>query len=497
MNDPNGGYGQNFMGSYGIGGGENARGMMGLSSPNNLLPGIMGGISRQGSTGPSSPPFGNQVGSTMYSQSSLNMGHSLNRTNSQHQYHNPEFISSFMAQGNSNLTAPGNMQQRFDTIQGNLELENMIGHGMQAQRERSVQGSGGNLKLYMNEFSNIHGSSGQYNSGGIDPDGGSYAHQYRQNDYRISDHSVNSINNSANLNLGSVHGHQSLGFAMQSEDFPALGNHSSHGSSSLRAIAGGGYMGHQPSQQQSHSSLVRSQQSSTMGSKNSIIQQPYGNQMQTHQQNVSQVSQITLQNQQRLLQNSAQKQGQPTNRNEDEKKDYSLTGLLKVIRMTDPDLNMLALGRDLTTLGLNLDSSEVLYATFAGPWAESPCEGEPQFQLPQCYYMQPPALKTTHFSKFALETLFYIFYAMPQDVLQAYAAQELYHREWKFHSDLKLWMKRAPSTDPVAQQFIFFDHNAWERKAFTGALPISVAMSGGLSIGLMPEEDVRVKLSGS
>jgi CCR4-NOT transcription complex subunit 2 len=60
----------------------------------------------------------------------------------------------------------------------------------------------------------------------------------------------------------------------------------------------------------------------------------------------------------------------------------------------------------------------VLYATFAGPWSDGPAGGEPQFQLPQCYYMQPPSLKTTHFSKFTLESLFYIFYAMPSDILQ-------------------------------------------------------------------------------
>lgn len=40
-------------------------------------------------------------------------------------------------------------------------------------------------------------------------------------------------------------------------------------------------------------------------------------------------------------------------------KKYGLLGLLGVIRMTDPDLNMLALGSDLTTVGLNLDSAEV------------------------------------------------------------------------------------------------------------------------------------------
>lgn len=46
-------------------------------------------------------------------------------------------------------------------------------------------------------------------------------------------------------------------------------------------------------------------------------------------------------------------------------KKYGLLGLLGVIRMTDPDLNMLALGSDLTTMGLNLDSSEVSFSTRA------------------------------------------------------------------------------------------------------------------------------------
>lgn len=45
-------------------------------------------------------------------------------------------------------------------------------------------------------------------------------------------------------------------------------------------------------------------------------------------------------------------------------KKYGLLGLLGVIRMTDPDLNMLALGSDLTTVGLNLDSAEVRGALF-------------------------------------------------------------------------------------------------------------------------------------
>ena len=150
-------------------------------------------------------------------------------------------------------------------------------------------------------------------------------------------------------------------------------------------------------------------------------------------------------------------------------------GLLSVIRMTDPDLNTLALGTDLTTLGLNLNSSEPLYSTFASPWADAPALRDPAFSLPQCYYMQPPALKTGHFSKFQLETLFYIFYNMPRDTLQAYAATELYNRDWRYHKDLKLWFTRASrqGADGAAggakSAYIYFDIQEWKKKMFHGA----------------------------
>ncbi len=50
--------------------------------------------------------------------------------------------------------------------------------------------------------------------------------------------------------------------------------------------------------------------------------------------------------------------------------DYGLLGLLGVIRMTDADRNALALGSDLTLLGLNLGSTEQIYSTFSGPWSD-------------------------------------------------------------------------------------------------------------------------------
>jgi CCR4-NOT transcription complex subunit 2 len=113
--------------------------------------------------------------------------------------------------------------------------------------------------------------------------------------------------------------------------------------------------------------------------------------------------------------------------------------------------------------------------------------------------MQPPALKTGHLSKFQLETLFYIFYALPKDVLQAYAAQELYSREYRYHGELKLWFKRAGPTDGVAAnsattgapQYLYFDINSWERRLFNGN------MNQNITNGFLSEEDVRVKFPSS
>lgn len=148
---------------------------------------------------------------------------------------------------------------------------------------------------------------------------------------------------------------------------------------------------------------------------------------------------------------------------------YGLTGLLSVIRMTDPDLNTLALGTDLTTLGLNLNSSEVLYATFGSPCADVPTRLEPDYVLPYCYYMQPPALKTSHLSKFTLDTLFYIFYQMTKDTLQVYAAKELYKRDWRYHKELKLWFCRNTDKDNKngsETQYMYFDVTTWEKKVY-------------------------------
>ncbi|CAM6037069.1 unnamed protein product [Sphagnum compactum] len=148
---------------------------------------------------------------------------------------------------------------------------------------------------------------------------------------------------------------------------------------------------------------------------------------------------------------------------------FGLLGLLSVIRMSDPDLTTLALGTDLTTLGLNLNSRENLYKTFASPWAEGPTRGDPEFTVPQCYVQPAPRLQPGYFSKFQQDTLFYIFYSMPNDEAQLYAADELCNRGWFFHREHKLWLFRVPNVEPFVKadsfergSYYFFDHNTWE-----------------------------------
>ena len=69
---------------------------------------------------------------------------------------------------------------------------------------------------------------------------------------------------------------------------------------------------------------------------------------------------------------------------------YGLLGLLTVISMSDADVTTLALGTDLTTLGLHLNGVEPVYDTFASPWADYPLRPDPDFKV-QHTDLHPPA----------------------------------------------------------------------------------------------------------
>lgn len=151
---------------------------------------------------------------------------------------------------------------------------------------------------------------------------------------------------------------------------------------------------------------------------------------------------------------------------------FGLGGLLNLIRGESGDFSMLALGQDLTQLGLDLNQPEApLYPSFASPWADTDSKPvEPDFQLPSCYTVhnvQPLGSKVAAFSD---ETLFYIFYTMPRDVMQEVVATELSSRNWRYHTALKLWLTKDTASDirqvsETAEKgiYVFFDPNQWER----------------------------------
>ncbi|KAG4979819.1 hypothetical protein JHK85_033777 [Glycine max] len=115
---------------------------------------------------------------------------------------------------------------------------------------------------------------------------------------------------------------------------------------------------------------------------------------------------------------------------------FGLLGLLSVIRMSDPDLTSLALGIDLTTLGLNLNSSENLHKTFGSPWSDESAKGDPEFTVPQCYYAkQPPALHVG-------------------------VVARSYNRGWFYHKEHRLWFIRVPNMEPLVKT------NTYERGSY-------------------------------
>lgn len=131
---------------------------------------------------------------------------------------------------------------------------------------------------------------------------------------------------------------------------------------------------------------------------------------------------------------------------------YGLLGLLHLIKASDPDRALLALGSDLTTLGLDLGASDSLYSNFITPWTGGSDPQslliEPEFHLPACYNVQPPPAQGK-IGNFSDETLFFIFYSQPRDSMQEMAAMELYKHNWRYHKELRLWLTKEAGTEPT------------------------------------------------
>ncbi|CAH1125898.1 unnamed protein product [Ceutorhynchus assimilis] len=157
---------------------------------------------------------------------------------------------------------------------------------------------------------------------------------------------------------------------------------------------------------------------------------------------------------------------------------FGVVGLLAFIRAaeSDPNLVSLALGQDLTALGLNLNSPENLYPSFGGPWADNPCRPQDvDFHVPPEYLINNAIrnkLAPMKLSIYKDDVLFFLFYTSVGDVLQIAAATELYSREWRYHMEEKVWITQVPGMVLIEKTntyergtYYFFDSQSWRKVA--------------------------------
>lgn len=107
---------------------------------------------------------------------------------------------------------------------------------------------------------------------------------------------------------------------------------------------------------------------------------------------------------------------------------FGLPGLLAMIPPDSQDHSGLAVGQDLTVLGLDLNrpDNSPLYPAFGSPFTEAGSRPViPDFTLPAAYTVTNVPPLHTKMPSFSDETLFAIFYQYPRDILQEAAAQEL------------------------------------------------------------------------
>ncbi|KAF2019342.1 hypothetical protein BU24DRAFT_418949 [Aaosphaeria arxii CBS 175.79] len=155
---------------------------------------------------------------------------------------------------------------------------------------------------------------------------------------------------------------------------------------------------------------------------------------------------------------------------------YGLPGLLSMIPLESPDYSSLAVGQDLTVLGLDLSrpDNSPLHPTFGSPFVESNVKPviPPDFTLPAAYTVTNVPPLHTKMASFSAETLLAIFYQYPRDILQEMAANELYNRDWRWHMKLQQWMMKDPDLPQpmrLSQKeergwYLFFDVTNWRRE---------------------------------
>lgn len=155
---------------------------------------------------------------------------------------------------------------------------------------------------------------------------------------------------------------------------------------------------------------------------------------------------------------------------------WGLAGLNAAFQGPDDFRRSLAVGQDLTDLGLRIDDPEPFLKTWTGPFA-SPDAAPPRplnddFSIPSCYSVQNVVPLRGRITCFSDETLFYIFYTQVKDIMQELVAEELMGRKWRFHIPMGMWMTRDENAQPPVEvepgisesgTYWWWDFKAWQK----------------------------------
>lgn len=97
---------------------------------------------------------------------------------------------------------------------------------------------------------------------------------------------------------------------------------------------------------------------------------------------------------------------------------------------------------------------------------------EQDFSLPACYNVANIQPLQSRIPSFSDETLFYIFYSMPRDIMQELVAEELMSRKWRYHKVERAWLTRDETyPGPVDVErgvsergvYLWWDPTSWKK----------------------------------
>ncbi|CAG9570441.1 conserved hypothetical protein [Leishmania major strain Friedlin] len=129
-------------------------------------------------------------------------------------------------------------------------------------------------------------------------------------------------------------------------------------------------------------------------------------------------------------------------------------------------------GVDITQIGLSVTEEGWLHTTLATlPLDSYEYYILPEFKIPDSYKKpRPKSLSMKSFHQFKEETLFYIFYSMPRDVLHLAAARALYERGWRYNKCAQHWLHPVKADDGSLMEKTTTGPNG--QKIFTGTYTV-------------------------